>query len=83
MMICMHNWLSRFMSLFLLSVTMIIVTTSVMQKTATAQIAPFLISPYYGTEVVTQSYSTGHPAIDFGLSYERILASADGYVNTV
>lgn len=45
---------------------------------------PFLISPYFGEETISQNYSAGHPAIDFGsLDYERVLAGAGGTVDRV
>lgn len=40
----------------------------------------FLISPYFGTEAISQDYHTNHHAIDFGLSYERVLAAESGTV---
>jgi hypothetical protein len=53
-------------------------------RQALAQPAPFLISPYFGEETITQGYSAGHQALDFGtLDYERVLAGADGTVGTV
>lgn len=43
-----------------------------------AQIIPFLISPYYGSEVVNQGYSPSHKAYDYSIVYERVLAAAAG-----
>ena len=48
-----------------------------------AQTSPFLISPYYGEESITQGYHSGHRALDFGMNYERVLAAAEGTIGTV
>lgn len=42
---------------------------------------PFLVTPYYSTEVKTQGYSSSHPAIDYGMTYERVLASEGGTIS--
>ena len=48
------------------------------------QTTPFLISPYFGEESISQGYSAGHPAIDFGsLNYERVLAATGGTIAKV
>lgn len=48
-----------------------------------AQTTPPLISPHYGTETITQNYSTSHKAIDIGMSYEPVLAAFSGTVEDV
>ncbi|MGB5052411.1 MAG: peptidoglycan DD-metalloendopeptidase family protein, partial [Caldilineaceae bacterium] len=53
------------------------------QNTANAQTLPFLISPYFGTETVTNPWSAAHQGIDFGMSYERVLSAADGSISQV
>lgn len=44
---------------------------------------PFLISPYYGTVVITNGYSGSHPAYDYGLNYVHMLAVASGVIERV
>ncbi|MFN8453153.1 MAG: peptidoglycan DD-metalloendopeptidase family protein [Anaerolineae bacterium] len=45
---------------------------------------PFIVSPYYGVETISQGYSTSHPAIDFdSVDYEPVLAAAGGTVDLV
>lgn len=57
---------------------------SVFQTEATfAQIDPFLISPYFGQEWISQNYSNAHKAIDLGMGYENVLAASDGTLGTV
>lgn len=67
--------------LVLLALALFLIDVS--QNTATAQTIPFLISPYYGTEIVTNPWSVPHGGIDFGMSYERVLSATDGYVSWV
>jgi hypothetical protein len=45
--------------------------------------APFLITPYYGSFAISQGYSTEHPAYDFLLRYDRVLAAAHGTIERV
>lgn len=42
--------------------------------------SPFLVTPYHDTEVKTQGYSSNHPAIDYGMTYERVLAAESGSI---
>lgn len=45
---------------------------------------PFLITPYFGKENISQIYHAGHRAIDFGsMGWERVLVAADGTVGLV
>jgi hypothetical protein len=44
---------------------------------------PFLITPYFGQAALTQGYHAGHQALDFGLSYQRVLAASSGIVDRV
>jgi hypothetical protein len=44
---------------------------------------PFLITPYFGQAALTQGYHGGHQALDFGLSYQRVLAASSGIVDRV
>lgn len=44
---------------------------------------PFLVTPYYGTETVSQDYHSGHKAHDYAMGYEKVLAAADGTVSKV
>ncbi len=53
------------------------------QNRAFAQTQPFLVSPYYGLETVTGPWSAPHGGIDFGMSYEKVLAADDGNVSYV
>lgn len=48
-----------------------------------AQAAAFLISPYYGNESINQGYHGGHPAYDYSLTYQPVLAAASGTVTRV
>lgn len=71
--------------LVLLMLTLFLTATfiGVSQGRANAQVQPFLITPYFGTEVVSNPWSSGHGGIDFGTSYERVLAAADGSISHV
>ena len=52
-------------------------------QTTYAQSAPFLITPYYGKAAINQGYSAGHPAYDYNLVYQPVLAAASGTVTRV
>jgi len=71
-----HRFVLLVLALFL---TVIFIGAS--QSTAKAQTQPFLISPYFGTETVTNPWSAAHQGIDVGMSYERVLSAADGYIS--
>lgn len=58
------------------AVTMLAIATTGVAKAQSA----FLSSPYYGTALVTQGYSSGHPAYDYNLSYRQVLAADAGTV---
>lgn len=58
--------------------------------TGSATAAPsgnaFLMSPYYGTTAITQYYNPPgkyHPAYDYGLRYNQVLAAASGTAEVV
>ncbi len=44
---------------------------------------PFLSSPYYGAEILTRGFISGHSGQDYALNYEPVLAAADGTVHLV
>lgn len=44
---------------------------------------PFLISPYFGSFAYSQGYSGGHPAYDYLLRYDRVLAATSGPIRDV
>jgi hypothetical protein len=48
-----------------------------------AQPNAFLLTPYYGTHVITNNYSGGHPAYDFDMSHEQVLAAEAGTIERV
>ncbi|MBI4769805.1 MAG: M23 family metallopeptidase [Chloroflexi bacterium] len=64
---------------------MVLVFSLLPSRRVFAQTAsPFLISPYFGRETVSQWYSTDHPAIDFGsMDFDRVLAGEDGNIGQV
>lgn len=68
---------------FGLLTTCLLVQVLLFSKPSKAQTFPFMISPYFGEEIKTQDYSGGHPALDLGMNYERVIASADGTVDYV
>lgn len=63
-----------------------VTTASLPLQQATAQSpTPFLISPYFGEETVSQWFNPPqHNGIDFGtMDYERVLAAATGVVDSI
>ncbi len=52
-------------------------------KMTSAQTARFLASPYYGIVGVNGGYSADHPAIDYDMHYQQVLADASGNVTRV
>lgn len=46
-------------------------------------VTPFLISPYFGTTNISQTYHAGHRAYDYGLRYVHVLAADAGTVRSV
>jgi len=73
-----QQWLGKGISL-----VVSIIFGLLMYEISFAQTAPFLVSPYYEQEIVTQGYNSSHNAYDYGLNYEVILAGAGGTVDRV
>lgn len=71
--------------IYSLSLTLLLYLSGSVQSppAANAQAAAFLVIPYYGEKVISQGYSSSHQAYDYTLSYEKVLATADGTVTKV